>query len=35
MHRINEEFKELRSYKKAAFGHIMTDLDEKLPLIDD
>jgi hypothetical protein len=35
MHRINEEFKELRTYKKAAFGHIMTDLDEKLPLIDD
>jgi len=35
MHRINEEFKELRNHKKAAFGHIMTGLDEKLPLIDD
>ena len=35
MHRINEEFKELKSYKKSAFGHIMTDLEEKLPLLDE
>jgi hypothetical protein len=35
MHRINEEFKELRSYKKSALGHIMTDLEGKLPLLDE
>lgn len=35
MHRINEEFKELRSLNKCAFGHIMVDLDERLPLIDE
>jgi hypothetical protein len=34
LHRINEDFKERRSYGKAAFGHIMADLDEKLPLLD-
>ena len=35
MHRINEEFKELRSYNKSALGHIMTDLEDKLPLLDE
>lgn len=35
MHRINEEFKELRTYNKSAFGHIMADLEDKLPLLDE
>ena len=35
MHRINSEFKELKTHNKSALGHIMADLDEKLPLLDD
>jgi hemoglobin-like flavoprotein len=35
IHRINEEFKELKSYNKSSFGHIMTDLEDKLPLLDE
>ena len=34
LHRINEEFKELRAHGKSALGHIMGNLDEKLPLLD-
>jgi predicted Zn-ribbon and HTH transcriptional regulator len=33
-HRINEDFKELRGRGESATGHIMSDLDEKLPLLD-
>ena len=32
--RINEDFKELRGRGESAAGHIMSDLDEKLPLLD-
>jgi hemoglobin-like flavoprotein len=35
MHRINEDFKEIRSYNQSAFGHIMADLEDKLPLLDE
>ncbi len=35
LHRINEEFKELRARGESAGGHIMGILDEKLPLLDD
>ena len=34
MYRINEEYKELRSRGESALGHVMTDLDEKLPQLD-
>ncbi|MFH1674420.1 MAG: tubulin-like doman-containing protein [Pseudomonadota bacterium] len=34
LHRINEEYKELRAYGKSSLGHIMADLDDKLPLLD-
>ncbi len=34
MHRINDEFKELRNHDKAAMGHIMANLDVQLPLLD-
>ncbi len=34
IHRINEEFKELRARGEAAKGNIMADLDTKLPLLD-
>jgi hypothetical protein len=34
IHRINEEFKELRARGESAAGHIMAALDEKLPLPD-
>ncbi|MBW1982911.1 MAG: hypothetical protein JRJ12_17050 [Deltaproteobacteria bacterium] len=34
LHRINKEFRELKAHGKAAFGHIMADLDEKLPALD-
>lgn len=34
LHRINEEFKELRAHGKSSLGHIMGDLDNKLPLLD-
>lgn len=34
LYRINEEFKELRGRGESAAGHIMGDLDEKLPLLD-
>jgi hypothetical protein len=34
LHRINEEFKELKSHGKSSPGHIMGNLDEKLPLLD-
>lgn len=35
MHRINEDFKEMRTLGKSAEGTIMADLDNKLPLLDD
>jgi hypothetical protein len=34
LHRINEDFKELRAHRKSALGHIMGNLDDKLPLLD-
>jgi hypothetical protein len=34
VHRINEEFKELRSHGTSSSGHIMGILDEKLPMLD-
>ena len=34
LHRINEEFKELHAHGKSALGHIMGNLDDKLPLLD-
>jgi len=34
LHRINEQFKELRARGASAAGHIMADLDEKLSLLD-
>jgi hypothetical protein len=34
MHRINEEFKELHAHGKSSSGHIMGNLDSKLPLLD-
>ena len=34
LHRINEDFKELRSHGKSSLGHIMANLDDKLPLLD-
>ena len=34
IHRINEEFKELHAHGKSSIGHIMGNLDSKLPLLD-
>ena len=34
LYRINEQFKELQARGESSAGHIMTDLDEKLPLLD-
>jgi len=34
MHRINEDFKELRAHNRSSFGHIMGVLDNQLPLLD-
>jgi hypothetical protein len=34
LHRINEEFKELHAHGKSSYGHIMGNLDNKLPLLD-
>jgi len=34
LHRINEEFKELRAHGRSSFGHIMGNLDNTLPLLD-
>jgi hypothetical protein len=34
VNRINDDFKELRKHDKAAFGHIMANLDTDLPLLD-
>jgi len=34
MHRINEGFKELRTHGRSSHGHIIADLDNKLPLLD-
>jgi hypothetical protein len=33
-HRINEQFKEHRTHGKSGLGHILKDLDTKLPLLD-
>jgi hypothetical protein len=34
MHRINEGYKELKEHGNAIQGHIMADLDKKLPMLD-
>ncbi len=34
IHRINEEFRELHAHCKSSIGHIMGNLDSKLPLLD-
>ncbi len=34
LHRINEDFKELHAHGKSSIGHIMGNLDSKLPLLD-
>lgn len=34
LHRINEEFKELKSHGTSSTGHIMGILDDKLPMLD-
>jgi hypothetical protein len=34
LHRINDQFKELHVHGQSAAGHIMADLEEKLPLLD-
>lgn len=34
LHRVNEEFKELRAHGRSSLGHIMGNLDNKLPLLD-
>jgi hypothetical protein len=34
LHRINEEFKELKAHGRSSMGHILGNLDEKLPLLD-
>ena len=34
IHRINEEFRELHAHGKSSIGHIMGNLDSKLPLLD-
>jgi len=34
IHRINEEFRELHSHGKSSIGHIMGNLDSRLPLLD-
>ena len=34
LHRINEEFEELHAHGRSSLGHIMGNLDNKLPLLD-
>lgn len=34
IHRINEEFRELHAHGKSSIGHIMGNLDSKLPFLD-
>jgi hypothetical protein len=34
MHRINDEFKELYAHDKSVMGHIMSNMDNVLPLLD-
>ena len=34
LHRINDQYKELRGRGESAAGHIMADLDHRLPLLD-
>ena len=34
LHRINEEYREYRAHGKTAMGHIMGELDQRLPMLD-